>query len=101
MSPLCYFSWLHNVSEELPHGQSAQRAIAEAKQRSQRPVIGRVTKIYYLELKFQRRLTSGRRPVAKTIAESLSQHDKKHVEPTPLSGIGVEKRKHIISPLST
>jgi hypothetical protein len=31
-------------------------------------------------------LTSGRRPVAKTIAESLSQHDEKHVVPTPLSG---------------
>jgi hypothetical protein len=31
-------------------GQCAQRAIAEAKQRSQRSVIGWVTKIYYLEL---------------------------------------------------
>jgi hypothetical protein len=31
-------------------GQCARRAIAEAKQRSQWPVIGWVTKIYYLEL---------------------------------------------------
>jgi hypothetical protein len=31
-------------------GKSARRAIAEAKQRSSRPVIGWVTKIYYLEL---------------------------------------------------
>jgi hypothetical protein len=33
-----------------PGGQCAQRAIAEAKQHSQRSVIGWVTKIYYLEL---------------------------------------------------
>jgi hypothetical protein len=32
-------------------------------------------------------LTSGRRPVVKILAESLSQHNKKkHVVPTPLSG---------------
>jgi hypothetical protein len=31
-------------------GQCARRAIAEPKQCSQRPVIGWVTKIYYLEL---------------------------------------------------
>jgi hypothetical protein len=37
-------------SEDLAGSQSARRAIAEAKQRSQRPVIGWVTKIYYLEL---------------------------------------------------
>jgi hypothetical protein len=30
-------------------------------------------------------LTSGRRPVVKVIAESLSQHDEKHVVQTPLS----------------
>jgi hypothetical protein len=68
--------------------------IAEAKQRSQRRVIGWVTKTYYLELlrtsegtvgpgcicsrlyplQFQGGLTSGGRPVVKTIAESLSQH---------------------------
>jgi hypothetical protein len=29
-------------------------------------------------------------------AESLSQHDEKHVVPTPLSGIKVEKRKRRI-----
>jgi hypothetical protein len=32
-------------------------------------------------------LTSGRRPVVKIISESLSQHDEKHVVPTPLSEI--------------
>jgi hypothetical protein len=37
-------------------------------------------------------LTSGRRPVVKIIAESLSQHDEKHVVPTPLSGIRVGGR---------
>jgi hypothetical protein len=31
-------------------GQCARRAIAEAKQRSQGPVVGWVPKIYYLEL---------------------------------------------------
>jgi hypothetical protein len=31
-------------------GQSVRRAIAEANQRSQRPIFGWVTKIYYLEL---------------------------------------------------
>jgi hypothetical protein len=36
-------------------------------------------------------LTSGRRPVVKIIAESLSQHDEKHVEPAPLSRIRVEE----------
>jgi hypothetical protein len=35
---------------------------------------------------------SGRRPVV-IIAESLSQHDEKHVVPTPLSGIRVERRR--------
>jgi hypothetical protein len=34
-----------------------------------------------------------RRPVVKIIAESLSQHDEKHVVPTPLSGIRVGRRK--------
>jgi hypothetical protein len=33
-----------------PHGQCTWRAIAEAKQRSQWSAIGKVTKIYYLEL---------------------------------------------------
>jgi hypothetical protein len=40
-------------------------------------------------------LTSGRRPVVKIIAESLSQHDEKHVVPTPLSGIRVGKRRRV------
>jgi hypothetical protein len=35
---------------------------------------------------------SGRRPVAKIIAESLSQLDENHVVPTPLSGIRVGGR---------
>jgi hypothetical protein len=43
-------------------------------------------------LQFQVGLTSGRRPVVKIIAESLSQHDGKHVVPTPLSGIRVAGR---------
>jgi hypothetical protein len=34
-------------------------------------------------------LTSGRRPVVKIIAESLSQHDEKHVVPTSHSGIRI------------
>jgi hypothetical protein len=86
-------------------GQCAR--LAEAKHQSQWPVMGWVTKIYYLEflralegtlsrwsrlylqslyqLQFQGELTSGRRPVVKIIAKYLSQHDKKHVVPTPLS----------------
>jgi hypothetical protein len=74
---------------------------------TQWPVMGWVTKIYYLEflralegtlsrwsrlylqslyqLQFQGELTSGRRPVVKIIAKYLSQHDKRHVVPTPLS----------------
>jgi hypothetical protein len=35
---------------------------------------------------------SGRRPVVKIIAESLSQHDEKHAVPTPLSGVRVGGR---------
>jgi hypothetical protein len=42
-------------------------------------------------LQFQGGLTSGRWLVVKTIVESLSQPDEKHVVPTPLSGIGVEE----------
>jgi hypothetical protein len=33
------------------------------------------------------------RQVVKIIAESLSQHDEKHVVPTSLSGIRVRKRR--------
>jgi hypothetical protein len=39
---------------------------------------------------------SGRQPIVKIIAKSLSQHDKKHFVPTPLSGIRAEKRKEYI-----
>jgi hypothetical protein len=46
----------------------------------------------YHPLHFQGGLTSGRRPVVKINAESLSQHDEKHVVPTPLSGIRVRRR---------
>jgi hypothetical protein len=45
-------------------------------------------------------LTSGRRPVVKIIAESVS-HDEKHVVPTPLSGIRVGGRFIIIHDLIT
>jgi hypothetical protein len=38
-------------------------------------------------------LTAGRWPIVKIIAESLSQHDKKHFVPTSLSGIRVGKRE--------
>jgi hypothetical protein len=43
-------------------------------------------------LQFQGGLTSGRQPVVKTIAESLSQDDEKYVVPTPHSGTRVGKR---------
>jgi hypothetical protein len=36
------------------------------------------------------------RPVVKIIAESLSQHDEKHVVPTPLSGIRVGRRRKVL-----
>jgi hypothetical protein len=39
-----------------------------------------------------RRVVLGGRPVVKTIPESLSQHDEKHVVPTPLSGIRLGRR---------
>jgi hypothetical protein len=42
-------------------------------------------------------LTSGRQPVVKIIAESLSQHDEKHVVPTPLSvGKGRKKKTTVL-----
>jgi hypothetical protein len=99
---------LNSLGARWSSGQCARRAITEAKHRSQWPVIGCVTKIYYLELlrasegtlrrwsrlhlqslaptQFQGGLTSGRRTVVKIIAESLSQHDAKYVVPTPLGG---------------
>jgi hypothetical protein len=36
---------------------------------------------------------SGRQAILKIIAESLSQHDEKHVVPTSLSGIRVGRRR--------
>jgi hypothetical protein len=51
---------------------------------------------YYLyfkaPLQFQGGLTSGKRPVVKIFAKSLSQHDVKHVVPTSLCGIRVGRR---------
>jgi hypothetical protein len=43
---------LHDLQRGVrwPRGQCARRAIAEPKQCSQKPVIGSLTKIYYLEL---------------------------------------------------
>jgi hypothetical protein len=71
--------------------------VRSRKHRSEWPVIGWVTKIYYLELlrasESTLGLTSGMRPVVKVIAESLSQHDEKHVVPTPLSGVRVGRRR--------
>jgi hypothetical protein len=79
-------------------GQCARRASAEAKHRSQWPVLGWVTKIYYLELfrasegtlsrwsrlhlqslapiPVSRRVDVRQAAGRKIIAESLSQHDK-------------------------
>jgi hypothetical protein len=39
---------------------------------------------------------TGRRPVVKIIAESLSQDDEKRVVPTPLSGIRVKRRRLLV-----
>jgi hypothetical protein len=45
-----------------------------------------------------RRRVDVRLLVVKIIAESLSQHDEKHVVPTPLSGIRVgERRNHHVT----
>jgi hypothetical protein len=41
---------------------------------------------YPIYLYSQERLTSGRQPIVKIIAESLSQHDEKHVVLTPGKG---------------
>jgi hypothetical protein len=46
-------------------------------------------------LQFQGGLTTGRRPVVKIIAESISQHDEKHVVPTLLSRIRVGRRSKL------
>jgi hypothetical protein len=88
----------HLNLEELdgPAVSVLRRAIAEVKQRWS--VIGWVTENLLslapcfvrrgepsLAPKFQGGLTSGRRPLVKIIAESLPQHDEKHVVATPLS----------------
>jgi hypothetical protein len=48
-----------------------------------------------VSIQFQGELTSGRRLVEKINAESLLQHDEKHIVPTPLRGIRVRKRRLI------
>jgi hypothetical protein len=76
-----------------PRGQCARRVIVKAKKRSRWPVIGWVTKIYFLELlrasegtlsRWSRLLLQSLAPtlVSRSVVktnESLSQHDKKHV----------------------
>jgi hypothetical protein len=100
-----------------PRGQSAQRAIAEAKQRSQRPVIGCVTKIYYLELLRASEGTLSRwsrlhlqsfvsTAVSRRVDVRQAAGRKnncrifitwwQHVLPTPLSGISVGKRRRFL-----
>jgi hypothetical protein len=105
-----HYVYIVAQKEELDYrGQSARHTIVEAKQRSYGPVIGRVTKIYYLSvstlvvgpdcicsrlypLQFPGGLTSGRQPVVKIVTESLSQHDENMLYRS-LSGIRVGKRK--------
>jgi hypothetical protein len=43
-----------------------------------------------------RRVDIRRLPDVKIIVESLSQHDEKHVVPTPLSGIRVGRRRRTV-----
>jgi hypothetical protein len=98
-------------------GQCARRAIAEAKQSSQRSAIRWVTKIYYLEflraskgtlsrwcrLHLQslapalvsRRVDVMQAAIVKIIAKSLSQHDEKLVVTTPHSGIRVGRSMYV------
>jgi hypothetical protein len=86
-----------------PRCQCARRTIVEAKQRSQRSVIGWVTKIYYLELlralkgtlscwsrlhlqsltptPVSRRVDVRQVPGRKNNFRIFSQHDEKHVVP--------------------
>jgi hypothetical protein len=59
------------------------------------PCFGKHVKLL-LQLQFQGELTSGRWPVVKIIV-NLSQHDEKHVVPTPLSVIRAGKRKELCS----
>jgi hypothetical protein len=55
----------------------------------------RVTAVYIYYYQYGG-LTSGRRPVLKIIAESLPQHDEKHVVTAPFSGIRVGKRMRVV-----
>jgi hypothetical protein len=49
---------------------------------------------FYFQFSYsQGGLTSGRRPIVKIIGESLSQHEEKHVVPTPLS-VGKGRKKN-------
>jgi hypothetical protein len=107
----CLLRTHESKKAQWPYGQCARRAIAKAKHRSQWSVIRWVTKKllrasegtlsrwsrFHLQslapTPFQEGLTSGRRPVVKIIAKSVSQHDKKYVVPTSLSGIRVGRRK--------
>jgi hypothetical protein len=100
-------------------GQCARRAIAEAKHRSQWPALGWVTKIYYLELlrasegtlsrwsrlhlqslaptpvsrRVDVRQAAGRKNNCRIFLRPATQHDEKHIVPTPLSGIRVGGRR--------
>jgi hypothetical protein len=56
------------------------------------PLLFQVQGVYPFQFQGGLRV-SGRRPVVKLIAKSLSQHDEEHVVPIPLSGIRVGKRK--------
>jgi hypothetical protein len=60
-----------------------------------KPLVPVAFAIVSTQSSFKAGLTSGRRPVVKIIAESLSQHDEKHVVPTSLSGIRVGGRRFL------
>jgi hypothetical protein len=92
----------------LPSGQCTQRAIAEAKHRSSRSVIGWVIKIYYLEvlLASEGTLSCWSRlhlqslastPVSKRVDVRQARKNQCRIFittlPTPLSGLRVGKRK--------
>jgi hypothetical protein len=97
---------IDNLGARWPRDQCAWRTIAEAKRRSQRSVIGWVTKVYYLELlrasvstlscwsqlplqslapaSISRRVDV--RPIVKIFAESLTHHDENMLYRTHLVG---------------
>jgi hypothetical protein len=70
-------------------------ARGRGKQLSQWSVIGWVTKIYYHKLfrALEGTLSRWSRFLPSFPCHVLSQHDEKHVVPTPLSGIRVERRR--------